>query len=124
MILNDYIKDIIKGYKREFDAGPLDFVGLFRNASFIYTNSFHGTVFSTIFEKPFLVAVGNTENKTVNNTDSRKLNYLKSIGLIERVIHSGKSLPEDLLNIDFTTARQQINLLREGSLSYLINSLK
>lgn len=124
VILNDYIRDVIKGYKRQFNAGPLDFVGLFKNASFIYTNSFHGTVFSTIFEKPFLTAVGNKENRTVNNTDSRKLNFLASIGLLDRAIQGGSTLSEGLLNIDYTFARKQISLLREDSLSYLINSLK
>lgn len=35
------------------DAGPAEFLGLFRDASFVCTNSFHGTVFSVQFQKPF-----------------------------------------------------------------------
>lgn len=35
-------------------AGPSDFVGLFANAEFVVTNSFHGTVFSINFSKSFL----------------------------------------------------------------------
>jgi hypothetical protein len=36
------------------DAGPQEFLGLFSNASFVCTNSFHGTVFSILFRKNFL----------------------------------------------------------------------
>lgn len=35
------------------DIGPSEFVGLFRDTSFVCTNSFHGFVFSLIFEKEF-----------------------------------------------------------------------
>ena len=39
------------------DAGPSEFLGLFQNASYVCTNSFHGTVFSVQFQKPFFTAV-------------------------------------------------------------------
>ncbi len=39
-----------------FDAGPAEFLHLVGHASFICTNSFHGTAFSFIFRKPFLAA--------------------------------------------------------------------
>src|SRR5574337_383629 len=43
----------------EFDfiseAIPQNFLNAYRNASYIITDSFHGTVFATIFEKPFSV---------------------------------------------------------------------
>nr|MCR5507331.1 polysaccharide pyruvyl transferase family protein [Lachnospiraceae bacterium] len=47
------------GYKPEFvdktliDVGPAEFLGLFMNAEFICTNSYHGLVFSLVFEKEF-----------------------------------------------------------------------
>lgn len=47
------------GYKPDFvdrtliDVGPGEFIGLFMNAEFICTNSYHGLVFSLIFEKEF-----------------------------------------------------------------------
>lgn len=37
------------------DIGPREFVGLFQKASYVCTNSFHGLVFSIIFEKDFYV---------------------------------------------------------------------
>lgn len=47
------------GYAPDFidktlvDVGPEDFLGLFRNATYVCTNSFHGLAFSTIFNKAF-----------------------------------------------------------------------
>lgn len=35
------------------DCGPLEFLGLFSNAEHVITTSFHGTVFSILFHKPF-----------------------------------------------------------------------
>lgn len=40
---------------RFYSAGPSEFLDLFENASFVCTDSFHATVFSIIFEKPFSV---------------------------------------------------------------------
>ncbi|MBR5766839.1 MAG: polysaccharide pyruvyl transferase family protein [Lachnospiraceae bacterium] len=47
------------GYRPDFvdktiiDVGPSEFLGLFMNAGFICTNSYHGLVFSLVFEKEF-----------------------------------------------------------------------
>lgn len=42
------------GLKVVYDAGPSEFLNLLVNAKGILTNSFHGTAFSIIFEKPLL----------------------------------------------------------------------
>lgn len=47
------------GYKPDFidislvDVGPSEFIGLFQNAEYICTNSYHGFVFSILFKKTF-----------------------------------------------------------------------
>lgn len=40
-----------------YDDGPLDFISLIKNAEFVVTNSFHGTVFSIIYKRPFWVPI-------------------------------------------------------------------
>ena len=48
------MKNILKrGYKNVKDVGPKEFLGLFNEASFVITSSFHGTAFSINFNKPF-----------------------------------------------------------------------
>ena len=61
------------------DAGPREFLGLFENASFVITSSFHGTVFSLINRKPFVVTL-------YKNTSSRVIQLLETYNLKERII--------------------------------------
>ena len=34
-----------------FDVGPAEFVNLIRNAEYVFTDSFHGSVFSMLYQK-------------------------------------------------------------------------
>ena len=70
VILNENIKDIFKRYIKKYDALPLEFVSLIKNESFVYTNSFHATAFSTIFNVPFASMIAKTDD-VQNNNDSR-----------------------------------------------------
>ncbi|MBR2200606.1 MAG: polysaccharide pyruvyl transferase family protein [Bacteroidales bacterium] len=68
----------------------------FRDASFVITDSFHGTVFSIIFNKPF-VCIANKERGL-----SRFTSLLKIFGLEDRLIFSQEDLSKNLLdNIDY-----------------------
>lgn len=48
-----------------YTCGPDEFLSYIRNASFIITNSFHGTAFSVIFEKPFITVPHPTRNDRI-----------------------------------------------------------
>lgn len=123
VIFNEYIRDFIKPYHKAYDASPEEFVGLFKNASFIYTNSFHGTAFATIFEKPFLTAIAKDQENARNNNDSRKIDYLKNIGLEDRLYTNGLPEKDFLLNIDFKKSRIKIADFKKESLNYLKKAL-
>ena len=45
-----------------YDVGPGEFLWLIKNAECIFTDSFHGTVFSVIYHKPFYVCKRDSEN--------------------------------------------------------------
>lgn len=124
VIFNEYIRDFIKPYHKAYSASPEEFVGLFMNASFVYTNSFHGTAFATIFEKPFLSAIASNQEHAVNNNDSRKIDYLNQIGLNDRLYTSGLPGKDMLLNVDYTNAKKKIKEFKEQSLTYLRNALQ
>ena len=55
-----------------FDAGPEEFITLIKNSNFVCTDSFHGTLFSIIFEKDFVCF----DSKS-NIKDSRRKNVLE-----------------------------------------------
>lgn len=123
VIFNEYIRDFIKPYHKAYSASPEEFVGLFKNASFIYTNSFHGTAFATIFEKPFISAIAINQKVANNNNDSRKIDYLKKIGLEDRLYTTGKPTEDFLFDIDYENARLKIQDFRNESMKYLKSAL-
>ena len=90
----------------------------------MYTNSFHGTVFSTIFERPFISAIAADQENAVNNNDSRKIDYLKKIGMEDRLYTTGQPDKEFLLQINYSEARKKIEDFRKESLNYLMNALQ
>jgi len=72
-------------------SSPSDFISLFMNASFIVCTSFHGTVFSLIFDKPFkFVGTGTSRDARVrnllDNIDNNKETILLSKQYIEKAI--------------------------------------
>ena len=60
---------------------PEAFVGWFSEAEFIFTNSFHGTVFSIIMNRPFAV-----EDHSSRGINKRVLNLLELFDLTDRNI--------------------------------------
>ena len=72
------------------DLGPSEFVGLFKNASFILTSSFHGTAFSLNFNKPFYSVMRKNELR-----NCRILSLIECLGLQSRVLYVGDEFPEE-----------------------------
>jgi len=92
----------------------------FANARFIVTDSFHGSIFSILFKKPFLV-VGNNERGM-----ARFSSLLKMFGLENRLLLNTNELPMELLTdaIDWEKVNALLDTKREEAISFLINSLK
>lgn len=65
------------------NCSPEDFISWVMFADCVFTNSFHGTVFSTIFHKKFYV-----ECKQVNGFNNRAEFLLKLLGLETRLIYA------------------------------------
>lgn len=64
------------------NAGPNEFLYLFKNAEFVITTSFHGTAFSIIFGKPFYSVV-----KRINSKDDRMPSLLKELNCTSSIIN-------------------------------------
>jgi hypothetical protein len=94
-----------------FNAGPREFLGLFQNADFVLTNSFHGTVFSILFNKPFICGVCGEHKR-----ESRLGNLLGTLGLLSR-------LDGDMSPIDYTEANRLLKEEREKSMAFLRTAL-
>ncbi|GAB6095186.1 polysaccharide pyruvyl transferase family protein [Desulfatiferula olefinivorans] len=63
------------------DAGPGSFLGLVKHATLVLTNSFHGTVFSIVYRKPFLGCPHSM-------TPARSRDLLSDLNLSDRLIEN------------------------------------
>lgn len=80
-IANDYAF----GDYQLYDVSPSQFLGLVRRASCVFTDSFHGTIFSCQFERPFFVFPRFTEKATLS-TNTRIESLLSTLGLQDHFV--------------------------------------
>lgn len=104
---------LLKNEKNYSCCTPNEFVGLINHASLVVTNSFHGTAFSIILHKNFVVVRNSTSSAAMDN--SRLDNILNIMQLANRFSDRVK-LNE---NINYTEVDRIIRDLRENSLDYL-----
>lgn len=62
----------------KYMSGPNDFLSLIKNAKLVVTDSFHATVFSIIFKKPFVVFFRNRPGKDARIKELLELTNLAS----------------------------------------------
>ena len=115
----------INGSKRDYfkknsrvlkTTGPLEFLKLFANASFVITTSFHGVAFATNFGIPFYGVIKK------GNKDTRIMSLLSVCGLEERAVQfDGQTLPP--IQCDMSHAQVKLFEFRKSSMDYLKNSL-
>ena len=109
-------------YKRGHDVadgvGPGEFLNLVKNASMICTDSFHGTTFSIIYNKPFYT-YERFSSKDGNNQNSRIYNILKLLELEDRLVKDTKAISSNPLVCDYTNANKKLELKRNESKVYL-----
>lgn len=109
-----------KTWKSVEDVGPQEFVSLIDNASYVITDSFHGTAFSIILEKQFSIYHGSSLKQT--NTRFERISDLftrLNIKDVEFTSHENIKLS----NIDYIKVNQLLKLLIKDSKSYLSNAL-
>lgn len=76
------------GVKTIYDASPEEFIGWIKNATYVITGSFHGTVFSLNYNKNFffentgngsridnIVELTNTKSRNIDNLDFKDIDY-------------------------------------------------
>jgi hypothetical protein len=113
--------DMNFGDEQLFEVGPAEFVNLIRNAEYVCTDSFHGSVFSILHHKKFLTF--NRFAQGANSRNGRIDSLCNLLGLKERRFKSDiyKEIQKD---IDYIRVDKKLEKLRENSLDFLEKSLK
>lgn len=108
----------LSNFYREFsDMGPKEFLYLLKNAAYVVTNSFHGTVFSIMFEKPFITVPHQTRS-------IRMIELLNDVRLEDRIAKDISELSNDKIDFDidkYKFAKETLKKKRESSFKFLRN---
>ena len=101
-----------------FDAGPGEFVNLIANASYICTDSFHGTIFSIMYNKNFFTFMRFSDSQK-SSMNSRVKNILSIVGLSNRLFENSIT-PEAALayQVDWSDVNKRLNDFRKSSREY------
>lgn len=110
------MKDIISKYRVYQNCGPEDFIKLIAGASRVVTTSFHGTVFSILYEKEFYCIPHPTLHE---RTDS----LLSQLKLNERNCSCDTDI-DKINNIEWESVRQVLNSLRDKSMRFLKEAIE
>ncbi|RHM59729.1 polysaccharide pyruvyl transferase family protein [Collinsella sp. AF33-16] len=110
-------------FKTRWDIGPSEFIAIIRDADLVCTDSFHATVFSTLYKTPCIVfprdAIGS--KKSMN---SRMEGLLDRLGMSCRYVASSSEWDRALaMKIDYSEAHNRLAAWRSDSEKYLISAL-
>lgn len=104
-------------------AGPSQFLECYKNASYVVTNSFHGTAFAINYGIPFFTSV--LPVSMAGEVNARLTDICELIDVPHRFIDSSEKLRKTDLTKPFEkTATRIIDNLREHSFDYLKDALK
>lgn len=104
---------------RFVDCSPFEVLAYFKHADAVVTDTFHGTIFSTIAHTPFATFV-----RSSGYGNSQKLNdLLDRLGLLDHVA-SLEQLPQKLsARVDWSSVDDRIEQEREKTYSYLCEQI-
>lgn len=106
-----------------YDILPDDFINLVKNAEYVCTDSFHGSVFSIIYGKRFFTFKRFSAKATLS-TNSRIDTLLYQLNLEDRLVSEVYSI-DDLWQkeIPHDDVSENLNRFRSRSVDYLLNAL-
>ena len=109
VVLHANIYSAIKGDINIYDAGPLEMIYLINHSEVVVTSSFHGTVFSIVFDKPFYSIL-------TKHGPGRISEMLNNMRLSDRIFKLGSDVN---LDCDFKYSTKILDIEKEQSINYL-----
>ena len=111
--------DIEFGDIKITDCSPGNWLWLIDHAEFVLTDSFHGSVFSTIFEKRMCVL----ERTGKININNRMIDFMKMIEQKDKIMPSNHLKSLNGMNWNYSRTREILDKKINFSKSYLRNAL-
>lgn len=107
-----------------YNVGPAEFINLIRNAKYMCTDSFHGTVFSILNGTSFF-AFRRYEDNSEFSTNDRLHTLLKWTGLENRMLYGNEEIDKCTeMKIEWDTVWEKVEEKRTDSMNFLLTALK
>ena len=107
-----------------YDIGPAEWINLIRNAEYVCTDSFHGTVFSLINNVKFFTFERYSNKKSKVSTNSRIYSLLEIFSLKERILNGTEDINNVIsYKIDFENVNGKLKEFRNESKLFLEKAL-
>lgn len=123
-VINPFLhpKGSLSGFEIKADSGPIEFLNLIKYAKCICTNSFHGTVFSILLEKPFYALFDEDNGKLIR--ENRKASLMEQLGL-EKNMATLSNIKDfnEIFNTSYEDVKIKLEELKKSSIKYLKDSL-
>lgn len=109
------------GFELPKYESPSVYLSLIKNAKLIFTTSFHGTIFSTVFKKKFYTI----KNGGMYGDDDRVLTLLTQLDLFDRLIPYEYDEKFDYLkDVDYSKYDKKVNELRKNAMNYIKENIE
>ena len=107
-----------------YDIGPREWINLIKNAEYVCTDSFHGTVFSLLFNKIFFDFRRYSESNKMS-TNSRIDSLLDLAGVDKNRILTGNEDVDTVIKykINYNKVNKNIDKIRQESKKWLLSSI-
>lgn len=107
-----------KNQKELFECGPAEFVYLIAHSELVLTDSFHASVFSFIYDKPFLVFDRETSETKMN---SRIISLLSLFSLERKYV--ANDIDNDIFECDYSIGKKILKTEKSKMIEFLKSSL-
>ncbi|MBQ9813160.1 MAG: polysaccharide pyruvyl transferase family protein [Thermoguttaceae bacterium] len=106
------------------NAGPCEFVNYVKHAECVVTDSYHGTIFSIVYRRPFFTMKRDIENAE-KSMNSRIFTLFSMLQLENRLFDPSneQTIAEADLYVDYDNVKKLLQERVEFSLNYLKNAL-
>lgn len=106
-----------------YNVGPKEFVRLIRDAEYVFTDSFHCSVFSMLFSKKFFT-FRRYNSDSIVSTNGRIYSLLSLVGEEKRLL-KGDENPKNVIKmeINYVKVHEKLNNLRNFTKNFIYNAL-
>lgn len=106
-----------------YDVDPARFLNLLRGAEYVFTDSFHGSCFSIIHEKQFVIFKRYSDTAK-HSKNSRIESLCSNLGLTDRIYSDPQNLRKQINHsIDYVEPKKKLSALYDLSYAYLKEAL-